>query len=77
MKLQGNVKGHIYVVTQQAYDGPIDGTRPCKWCGAKFEVNRNRQYCSDRCRNLAYAEKNRESSKRYNARKARERRAVI
>ena len=72
MKFYGNVAGVIHTAQQQAYEKPIDGTRTCSRCGAKFIANRNRRYCSDECRKLAYMEKHRENSRRYNARKRRE-----
>ena len=65
MILQGNVKGGVYPITQQAYDEPIDGTKRCRRCGRKFDAMRNRRYCSDECRKLANAEKHRECSRRY------------
>ena len=65
MILQGNVRGYIYPITQQAYYEPIDGTKRCRRCGRKFEAVRNRRYCSDECRKMANAEKHRERSRRY------------
>lgn len=66
MKLQGNVKGSVYPVTQQAYDEPIDGMRKCGYCGHKFAPKGREWFCSDSCR----MESRRQSWMRYNARKA-------
>lgn len=69
MKLQGNVKGHIYDVTQQAYDEPIDATYRCAWCGHKFVARGrgNHTYCSDRCRIDARTHQQRASARRRRA----------
>lgn len=76
MILQGTVRGGIYPVVQQSYNGPIDGTKTCLWCGSKFPANRNRRYCSDECRKLANAEKHRECNRRYARKMSRARRTV-
>jgi len=76
MILQGNVRGYIYPITQQAYDEPIDGTKRCRRCGRKFEAVRNRRYCSDECRKLANAEKHRACSRRYARKMSRARRTA-
>lgn len=73
MILQGNVRGYIYPITQQAYDEPIDGTKRCRRCGRKFEAVRNRRYCSDECRKMANLEKHRECSRKYQEMKRRAR----
>ena len=73
MILQGNVKGGVYPIVQQAYDEPIDGTKRCRRCGRKFEAVRNRRYCSEECRKLANAEKHRERSRKYQEMKRRAR----
>ena len=75
MILQGNVRGYIYPVTQQAFDEPIDGTKRCRRCGRKFEAVRNRRYCSDECRKTAKLEKHRAYSRRYAERMRRARTA--
>lgn len=66
MKLQGNVNGAVYPVTQQAYDEPIDGMHRCGWCGHKFvPVGSGRHvYCSERCRVLARCEQQKASYRR-------------
>ena len=75
MILQGNVRGYIYPITQQAYDEPIDGTKRCHRCGRKFEAVRNRRYCSEECRKAANLEKHRECSRRSARKMSRARRA--
>lgn len=70
MKLQGNVKGSVYPVTQQAYDEPIDGMHRCGWRGHKFvAVGSGRHtYCSNACRTEALKEQHRKASARYRER---------
>lgn len=75
MKFYGNVAGVIHTAQQQAYEKPIDGTRACPLCGRKFAPMRNRRYCSPECRKAAYAEKNRENSRKYARKMSRARRA--
>lgn len=67
MKLQGNVNGAVYPVTQQAYDEPIDGMHKCGWCGHKFvPVGSGRHvYCSTSCRTEALKEQHSKASHRY------------
>lgn len=67
MKLQGNVMGYIYPVTQQVYDEPINADRVCKWCGKKFiydPATRLKVYCSRDCQHKGQVERQR----KYNAR---------
>lgn len=70
MKLQGNVKGSVYPVTQQAYDEPIDATHKCAWCGHRFAAHGrgNHTYCSERCRVLARCEQRKAEYRRRKAR---------
>lgn len=67
MKLQGNVNGAVYPVTQQAYDEPIDGMHRCGWCGHKFvPVGSGRHtYCSDECRKRSLRRRNLKAAKKY------------
>ena len=67
MKLQGNVRGSIYPVEQQAYDEPIDATRRCGYCGRKFAYDhavRLKAYCSHECKYQARLAQSRASRKR-------------
>lgn len=70
MKLQGNVRGSIYPVEQQAYDEPIDATRRCGYCGRKFAYDsktRLKSFCSFECKHNMKLER----AKQYRRRKAR------
>ena len=73
MKLQGNVKGAVYPVEQQAYDKPIDATRACGYCGRKFvydPITRLKAYCSHECKHQAHLESSKRSYRRRKARGA-------